>query len=390
MGQDNPQNSLIVVGVHLKSEGYPNTLFCLQDIENSGLFDVTEINVPMWNAVPQNQHSLARLLRSIFHAAFAHFVVILRYLAVKRPERAYIPYPAVFVLFLFSWLPVWLRPKHTVADVFISLYDTIVLDRQLIKKNGLLANILKWVEKRAYLYADRLVVDTPQNARFLSNLFNLPESKLISVPLSIDEHHFKHEPYQPDASNCRVLFVGTLVPLHGITTILEAIHLLSKRQDIQFKLIGDGQDAGLVEAWLKTHPALFDWERVWQSSDEVAKEIAQADICLGVFGGGDKTQRVCPLKIYAYASMGRAIISGETRWLKETSNQLGYEAIASVPVNDAAALASKIAFLADEAALREKLAHNSRKFYQEQLGNQRALQKITAVLLEANATRATA
>lgn len=383
MAHANTQNSLLVLGVHLKSEGYPNTLYRLRDLEASGLFRMTEINVPMWNEGTQSRHGFSRLTRNVWQAVIAHVAVIARYLAVaKRPERIYVPYPGVLVLFLLSWLPARLRPQRVVADVFISLYDTIVLDRRLLKQDGMPARLLKLVERRAYVYADKLVVDTPQNARFLCSLFGLSEAKAIVIPLSIDEIHFKHTPYHPRPGICRVLFVGTLIPLHGVETILEAVRLLSGRSDIHFKLIGHGQDAPLVEAWLHTHPLGLDWASEWQQSNRIAEEISHADICLGIFGAGDKTQRVCPFKIYAYAAMGRAIITGETKWLKETTGRLFCEPFAFVPVNDAAALAAKIAQLADDPALRTKLAESSHEFYEMQLGNGPALEKLASCLLE--------
>jgi glycosyltransferase involved in cell wall biosynthesis len=383
MAHAESQNSLLVLGVHLKSEGYPNTLYRLQDLETSGLFCINEINVPMWTESTQNHHGFSRLTRSGWRATCAHIAVIARYLVTaRRSNRVYVPYPGVFVLFLLSCLPSRLRPRRVVADVFISLYDTIVLDRRLLKRGGVFARILKWVETRAYVYADKLVVDTEQNARFICTLFSLPESKAIVTPLSIDETHFKFTPYQPQPGICRVLFVGTLVPLHGIGTLLEAARLLSGRSDIQFKLIGDGQDAHLVEACLKSQAMQLEWVRDWQASSRIAEEISQADICLGIFGAGNKTQRVCPFKTYAYASVGRAIITGETKWLKETTARSSCEPFASVPVNNAAALAAKIVQLADDPRLRGKLAASSHAFYQTHLGNRPALEKLSSCLLD--------
>jgi glycosyltransferase involved in cell wall biosynthesis len=377
------KNRLLILGVHLKSEGYPNTLCRLRDLEMSGLFQTAEINVPMWNEGTQNRHGFARLTRNVWRAAFAHMAVIARYLtAARRPERVYVPYPSVFVLFLLSWLPAKFRPRRIVADVFISLYDTVVLDRRLLSQNGIAASILRWVEKRAYAYADKVVVDTQQNAKFLCALFGLPETKVVVTPLSIDEVHFKYAPYTPQPGVCRVLFIGTLVPLHGIDTILEAVRVLSGRSDIQFRLIGDGQDAPLVEAWVRAHPMRLVWERTWQPSSRVALEIGRADICLGIFGGGDKTQRVCPFKIYAYAATGRAIITGATDWLKETTGRLPYEPFAGVPIGAAAELAAKIAKLADNPALRANLATSGHQFYQTHFGNRRALDGLASCLLD--------
>lgn len=371
---------LLVLGVHLKSEGYPNTLYRLSDLQSSGQFQMTEINAPMWHESSQGRRGISRIGRNLGRAIAAHGTVLLRYLAAGRRARVYVPYPAVFVLLLLSWLPRRLRPRHIVADVFISLYDTIVLDRRLLAPGGLPARVLKWVEHRAYLVADKLVVDTPQNVRFLCSLFALPEEKAVAIPLSINEGDFRYTAYVPRPGICRVLFVGTMVPLHGIQTILEAARLLSGRPDIHFRLIGDGEDASLIEAGLGAGLPNFFWERKWQPSSRIAQEISQADICLGIFGAGDKTQRVCPFKLYAYASIGRAIITAETLWLRE-SGAAASGAFASVPVSNAEALAEKIVQLAGDPLLRMTLAENSHEFYQTHLGNRRALEKLSPVVL---------
>jgi len=382
MDHSEAKRDLLVLGVHLKSEGYPNTLYRLRDLQLSGLFRINEINVPMWAENTRNRHGFSRLTRNVFRAVMAHFEVILRYLMVsRRSVRVYVPYPCVFLLFFLSCLPKRFRPERIVVDVFISLYDTIVLDRQLLKREGLPARLLKLLERRAYRYADKIVVDTEQNARFLSSLFEIPEEKTVVVSLSTDETHFKCTPYIPRPGICRVLFVGTLVPLHGISTILEAVRLLSDRPDIHVKLIGNGQDAPLVKAWLEKNVGQLEWEKDWQTSAQIAREIARADICLGVFGVGNKTQRVCPFKIYAYAAMGRAIITGQTDWLEDSSSRLSYKPFGHVPVNNAEALAAQINLLANDPCLRAQLAINSYEFYSTHLANRLSLKKIAYSIL---------
>jgi glycosyltransferase involved in cell wall biosynthesis len=381
MDSDKIKDNLLVLGVYLKSEGYPNTLYRLQDLNSSTLFSVSEINIPMWDQRILGKKKPSRIAGNLWRAITSNIIVVCRFLVTKHSSRLYIPYPSVFILFILSYLPKKDKQRHIVADVFISLYDTVILDRKMFKPDGWVAQLLKWVEGRAYKVANILIVDTQQNKQFLSSLFCLPESKITAIPLSTDESNFKNIPYKPPTSEtCKVLFIGTLIPLHGINTILEAIFLLSKKSNIQFKIIGDGQDAHLIEAWIDKYGISIEWERAWQSSAQLAIEIDGADICLGIFGVGDKTQRVCPYKIYAYSSIGRAIITGHTRWLIETIGNDAQEIIASVPVSDPVALAVKIRNLAADPELRSKLAKNSREFYSAHLTNKFGLEKLVACL----------
>jgi glycosyltransferase involved in cell wall biosynthesis len=372
---------LLVIGVHKKVEAYPNTLYRLEDLKQLNEIEVSEINFPLsadnlYKARNTFQKSLSGL-----RGILAHCIVMMRYVFSAKADVVYVPYPAVFVVFLLSWLPGKLRPKRIVIDAFISIYDTIVNDRKLLKDESVLARILYHIEKKAYCFSTRIIVDTPQNLHFLSSTFSLDQSKLVPIPLSTDENHFLHAKYDVKPGICRVLFVGTLVPLHGIQTVLDAAAILSYRRDIVFKVIGDGQEAGKIEHWKLSNATTLQWERNWLSSASLAKEIEQADICLGIFGAGNKTQRVCPFKIYAYSCIGRPIITGKTDWANLLFAQTGEKFFEAVPVEDAEKLVSLILKLADDASLRESLALASRKLYIQHLSNSIASDKLLSCLL---------
>lgn len=372
---------LLILGVHLNSEAYPNTRFRLEGLQGSEAIAVSEINFPMSTGSLYKTGGLLSKIGSAIRGVFAHFMVLLKYVFSGKADIHYVPYPAVFVVFLLSWLPPGLRPKRLFVDAFISLYDTVVNDRALLKEESILARLLYRIEKRAYLFSTKIIVDTPQNLDFLAATFLLEKSKLVSIPLSTDEHQFQPKTYRAEPGVCRVLFVGTLVPLHGIQTILEAATILSNRSDIGFRVIGDGQEAYRIEDWKLKNSALLHWERKWLPSELVANEIQRADICLGIFGTGDKTRRVCPFKIYAYAAVGRPIITGKTDWTEKLFEQTREQFLETTPVGDAARLADMISRLADDAGLREQLALASRNLYEHYLSNRIANEKLLDCLL---------
>lgn len=380
------KKKLLILGVHLASEGYPNVRYRLEDLRASGDFDITEVNKSMWLSETRKPNGFIDRIFKLLRAMYAHAFVMWRYLMSASADIIYVPYPAVFILTLLSWLPSRWKPKRVVADVFISLYDTIVNDRKLVKCDSWRAKTLFRIEKKAYDFADSLVVDTRQNAEFLVRLFSMPESKIMSIVLSTNEIDFHAEHYSPRTGTCNVLFVGTLVPLHGIQTILDAILLLAYREDINFTVIGDGQDAPLIEAWLLAHKIKISWIREWQSSAQLVQAIGNSDICLGVFGAGDKTQRVCPFKIYAYAAIGRAIVTGDTLWTQDVSRNCDLPAFSTILVADPAALAAKVIELADNPSERSRLAHASQDFYRNYLCNAIAYERFAACLNNVNAS----
>lgn len=360
-----PKPVLLIVGVHRASEGYPNVLYRLDFLRASERFEIREINVPMW----RDDSGMAKFLqlpRLAFRMLAAHASLFVRLLRAETPDTIYIPYPCVFVLNL---LPRRFRHSRIVADAFISVFDTVVSDRKLLKPMHVLARLLHWLERRAYDRADLVVVDTKENASYLQATFGLAPDRVIAVPLSTNERDYTFSEYVPSDSAVRVLFTGTFVPLHGLATIVDAARELQDRNDIEFRLIGDGQDAPMVERLIRESPARITWIRKWCQPAELAAEIRQADICLGIFGNSSKAQRVCPLKIYAYASVGRPVITGDTEFLRNIVREGPECPFATVPPGDPRALARKIVELAEEPRLRSTLARASRRFYEQSLSN---------------------
>jgi glycosyltransferase involved in cell wall biosynthesis len=274
-----------------------------------------------------------------------------------------------------------------VADAFVSVYETVVDDRGLIGRGSRLARLLRSLERRAYRCADKVIADTPQSAEYLRAEFGLEPRKVVALPLATDEGHYVPALYAPKGPPVRVLFVGTLIPLHGIDVISAAIAKLADREDIQFRVIGDGQEAAQLQAIAARGLRNLHWVREWRTSAEVAAEIRDADLCLGIFGAGRKTQRVCPLKLYAYAAVGRAIVTGDTRWYRQATAGLNYRPFDVVPVGRPGALVAKIVELAADPQRRMALAGDSRRFYEARLANRLALTSLLEVLFpEASAS----
>jgi len=370
---------LLILGVYLKSEGYPNVKYRVQALKEASGFDVTEVNLSMWSDKQVGRRGIWRkLILSAWQLLFSHWVVLYRYIRACPSQNVYVPYPAVFVAVILSFLPKRYRPKKVVIDAFISLYDTIVHDRKLVTSRSIGAKFLKKIERRAFEFADIVVTDTDQNSEYYSQVFELPLHKFVAIPLATNENDMKATPYRSSIKAVKVLFVGTLVPLHGIETILRAMTFL-KDNNIEFTIIGDGQEGRLVEEYLKEHPDSITWVKTWQSASQIAKYIYEADICLGIFGDGAKAQRVCPYKIYSYALCGRAIITGESDWTRSALDLGAAQAFETIPVGNDELLAVAIKELVGDESKRGMLAEGAAKFYELTLSNAKASSEFNAL-----------
>ena len=375
---------LLVVGVYQATDAYPNTLGRVRHLKDR--FDTHVINEPLWTTPEGGSVSVRSPLRTLWRALAVHVRLAWRVATGPRKDVAYIPYPAIGVVLVLALLPRGWRPHRIVLDGFISIYDTVVNDRRLWRPGALRSRMLWALERRAFRIADIVVVDTPQSGDFYAQIFRLPSKRFAPIPLATNELVYAPRPYRPTGGRCRVLFIGTLIPLHGIETIAGAARMLAGRTDVQFRVLGDGHDAPKLQAALEGLTNIA-WERRWHSAAELAEEIAQSDICLGIFGTTDKTQRVCPYKLYAYAALGRATVTGDTEWLRSVTGEKLDAPFYAVPVNDAHALAGAIEYLADNPTERERLARGANDFFGKFLANAVSLPVLDSLLMEACAGR---
>src|ERR1700753_556024 len=80
----------------------------------------------------------------------------------------------------------------------------------------------------------------------------------------------------------------------------------------------------------------------WVPSDELPALVGAHDVCLGIFGTGEKALRVVPHQVFQGAAAGCAIVTSDTAPQRRT---LG-DAARLVPPGDPAALADALRELA--------------------------------------------
>lgn len=365
---------LYVGGVGLAGAGYPNAARTIELLERQS--DIEVIQCGRW--LPPDLHlwKLARLprwraLRWILVLVFGNLASLFRVCVRnwRTPGPVYVPYPGLFFLFWASLVPNRWRPA-CIVDSYISVWDSMFRDRAADSSRTVVARALKRAEARALRAATLVLVDTEANRKLFVQEFGLDAANIRSLPLAIDEEQFTAAP-QPSGpeggSRIRVIFVGTLIPLHGIGVVLDALLPLLDDPRLEFRLIGSGQQAEQVAEFMEQHPdARVTWVRDWCALDRIASEIAASDICLGVFGGDGKAARVLPFKLYMYLACGRAIISQAGLSTPEGVPPPPIEALDSA---DGPRLADAIRQMADQSSRRRELQGEAAAYYRRWLSN---------------------
>lgn len=252
--------------------------------------------------------------------------------------------------------------KPIVFDALISLYDTYVFDRKTAAPRSLKAGYYWFLDWLSCKLADRVILDTQEHIIFFSQMFKIKPVKFFCSFVGSDDRLFYPRAVVKDTDKFLVYFYGTYIPLQGIKYIIEAASIL-KNEDILFRITTSKR--GYQE--LKKETADLKLNNVDLISfvpvEKLPEYIAQADVCLGIFGDTDKAKRVVPTKLYDYIAMKKAVITAKTPAIQEEFRD-GQE-LAFCQIANGQSLADKVLELKNNPALREKLALNSYRLYQE-------------------------
>ena len=321
---------------------------------------------------------LLRWIGFCVRSSCAWLGLLLRHRRVGDYDVLLVGYPSHIDMFVASLLA-RRRRRPLVMDAFIGLYDTVVRDRELLKPNRPPARLLRSWERFCLRRADRVLVDTPEQAEALADDYGLDRKRIAAVPVGIDESLWLPTPLPVSDGSFRVAMWATFIPLHGMEVVARAARQLEDAgAAVQFDVIGDGQTAHRFAALLdELKPASIRWQRGVYDIQSVVEMATQAHCCLGVFGSSQKARRVVPYKVTQALCLGRPLITCDGPAVRrvvqhETGGLL-------VPADSPDELARAITKLANNRDLCERLAAGARAAYERHLG--RAL--ISRALVEA-------
>jgi glycosyltransferase involved in cell wall biosynthesis len=246
------------------------------------------------------------------------------------------------------------RGRPVVFNPLVSLADTFVDDRGRFRPGSPAARALAAVDRRSVLAADLVVADTRAHADHLAELAGLPAERVEVAFVGAEERLFtpRREPSEPFT----VLFVGKLIPLQGVETVLEAAR---EAPELRFRLVGSGQ----LEPLVRTRPANVDWVP-WVEYERLPDELARAGCALGIFGTSGKAGRVIPNKAFQALACGTPLVTADTPAARELLTD--GESALLVPPGDAPALAAALRRLAGDPELAERLSRGGRAAYEAQ------------------------
>jgi glycosyltransferase involved in cell wall biosynthesis len=247
---------------------------------------------------------------------------------------------------------IWPAKRHrrpVVFNAMVSLFDTFVEDRQRFGRDSSAAWVLRAIDRDALRRADLVVADTEANAEYLADLAGIEKPRVCYV--GAEERLFRPAWRRPD--RFRALFVGKLIPLHGLDVILNAARRLP---GISFRIIGSGQQ----ESLLRDRPPNVE-HVLWVPYDRLPDEYARAGCALGIFGSSAKALRVIPNKAFQALAVGTPLITARTGGVLELL-QSGRNCL--LTERSPESLAAAIQLLHDDPALASRIGAEGRRTFE--------------------------
>ena len=245
------------------------------------------------------------------------------------------------------------RGRPVVFNPLVSLFDTLVSDRGRFRQGSLTARTLERIDRRALRQASLVVADTRANAAHLAELAELPREQIAVCFVGAEERLFTPG-WSPDETRA-ALFVGKLIPLHGLETVLAAAHLLP---ELDFRLVGSGQ----LESLVRSRPANVEW-LPWVEYELLPAELHRARCALGIFGSSDKARRVIPNKAFQALACGTPLVTSDTPAARELL--LDGQSALLVPPGDPEALADALRRLHADDDLARQIGTGGRVAYEQ-------------------------
>jgi glycosyltransferase involved in cell wall biosynthesis len=233
-----------------------------------------------------------------------------------------------------------------------------------ILRNGFIIAAARWLERRLYRGADRLLVNSPG---FIPHVRTVSGRTPVLIPNGADASLFSPEQTgarfreQWGAGNrCVALYAGAHGTANDLETVLAAAELLRERKEILFVLVGDGKEKAALEAAARA--ARLDNVRFEppQPKEAMPAVVAAADVCIATLRDIPLFRTTYPNKVFDYMAAAKptlVAIDGVIREVVEESRGGVF-----VPPGDAKALADTLKRLAANRAECTRMGESARAY----------------------------
>lgn len=363
-------------------------------------------------------------VRAVTLRAAAELVDGAEVIVLKNRHKGLLRYPEVFMkvlvarfkhkpdVYLLTFrgyemlLPVRLLSlgKPMIYDEFINPIEWVVKERRQVEAKQTSAKIYRllvaiisrfivmivgswpfaWFYRQLVKATDVVLADTASHADISAELTGVPRSKIVDIPVGVDEATFE-APVDDDAENemFTVFYYGNMLPLHGLEYVIDAAVKMN-HEAVRFVLVGGSAKVAHDVAFAIGNGANIDY-KAWVEFDTLPTLMSQADLCLaGPFGGTFQAEYVITGKAFQYLAMGRPTVVGMNRESDVFTHQKDALVVRQGNVD---ALVESIRWAMNNRTQLRSIGRAGRKLYEERYATKHLSKRLAAVLARLDGPR---
>lgn len=217
--------------------------------------------------------------------------------------------------------------KKLIVEMYFSLYDTLVRDRQIMQEGSRQAQAVKQKDILALTKADYIIHTSNFEIDYWEKLLNIniDREKVFISPVCNVSTLVHQRKFQQDGV-LRICWWGTFIPLHGLDNILQAMQIL-QQQNFKFTCVLFGINNNFyIEYENKIKQAELEHNVLLRkdlnfADDSLPKYLVEkCDLALGIFGNTEKARSAVPNKLIESLSMKIPTLTMDAPALQEFFN----------------------------------------------------------------------
>lgn len=231
------------------------------------------------------------------------------------------------------------------------------------KKNPLMWPI-KWMSRKIYQGADRILVTSRPFIDYLQRVDGVETRRLAYLPQHADSRMLEMDMTAEDNAVADFLFAGNIGKGQRADVIVEAAKILGRRGDYRIHMVGDGRmreelERKVMEAGLADNVIFYGN----QKREDMPSFYKMADALLITLRGNNEVGNTMPGKLQMYMTTGKPILGAINGAANEVIHESGCGAC--VKAGDSRGLADLMLRYIEQPELFEGCGENARRYFKE-------------------------
>lgn len=260
------------------------------------------------------------ILSIMLHSFFISPFIIL------QSDIVYVASLNVGIHIIYEMLIARLFAKKVIYEYYVSVYDTVILDRKMFKANSIFASLTKLYDVFAINLSTKTIFLNKTELKRYTSLLNVnsDDEKYVIIPLCIEEKKKVEKMLQDNRENVtNICWWGSYLPLHGLEAMIKAIKILKEKDlNVYFYIFGDSDlkskpFKSFINNYGLEDRVIINNEYSFSNGKLEEFLVKNCDIALGTFGDSEKAKNVITNKLLDACSMKSIIITGYNNAVSE-------------------------------------------------------------------------